>query len=72
MDNPTGLLNAVFFYNGKNFCLRGGAEHRNLKLLQWWRGECEIYYPVVSFDLRCESVKLQITIPFCLSYALGI
>ena len=34
MDNPTGLLNAVFFYNGKNFCLRRGAEHRNLKILQ--------------------------------------
>ena len=34
MDNPTGLLNGVFFYNGKNFCLRGGAEHRNLKLSQ--------------------------------------
>ena len=34
LDNPTGLLNAVFFYNGKNFCLRGGAEHRNLKISQ--------------------------------------
>ena len=21
LNNPTGLLNAVFFYNGKNFCL---------------------------------------------------
>ena len=34
LDNPTSLLNAVFFCNGKNFCLRGGAEHRNLKLSQ--------------------------------------
>ena len=34
LDNPVGLMNAVFFYNGKNFCLRGGAEHRNLKLSQ--------------------------------------
>ena len=34
LDNPTGLLNAVFFYNGKNFCLRGGLEHRSLKLSQ--------------------------------------
>ena len=33
-DTPKGLLNAVFFYNGKNFMLRGGAEHRNLKLSQ--------------------------------------
>ena len=30
--SPTSLLRAVFFYNGKNFCLRGGEEHRNLKL----------------------------------------
>ena len=28
-------MNAVFFYNGKNFCLRGGADHRNLKLSQF-------------------------------------
>ena len=34
LDNPVGLLNVVFFYNGKNFCLRGGAEHRNLKISQ--------------------------------------
>ena len=35
LNHPEGLLkNAVFFYNGKNFCLRGGLEHRNLKLSQ--------------------------------------
>ena len=33
-DTPEGLLKAVFFLNGKNFCLRGGDEHRNLKLSQ--------------------------------------
>ena len=32
--SPTPLLRAVFFYNRKNFCLRGGKEHRNLKLSQ--------------------------------------
>ena len=31
---PMGLLRAVFFYNGKVFCLRGGQEHRCLKLSQ--------------------------------------
>ena len=31
---PKALLNAVFFSNGKNFCLRGGSEHRSLKLSQ--------------------------------------
>ena len=34
LDNPVGLMNAVFSYNGKHFCLRGGAEHCNLKLSQ--------------------------------------
>ena len=29
-NTPQGLLNAVFYYNGINFCLRGGDEHRNL------------------------------------------
>ena len=31
-SSPHGLLNAVFYYNGKNFILRGGQEHRDLKL----------------------------------------
>ena len=34
LDSPLSLLRAVFFYNGKNFCLRGGKEHRELKLSQ--------------------------------------
>ena len=29
-----GLLNCVFFLNGKNFCLRGGLEHWNLSPTQ--------------------------------------
>ena len=29
------LLNAVFFYNGVNFLLRGGEEHRELKISQF-------------------------------------
>ena len=33
-STPRGLLNAVFFLNGKNFALRGGAEHRCLKVSQ--------------------------------------
>lgn len=36
-DSPKGLFNAVFFLNGKSFCLRGGDEHRNLKLSQFTR-----------------------------------
>ena len=36
-DNPKSLLCAAFYLNDKIFCLRGGSEHRNLKLsqLQW-------------------------------------
>ena len=33
-DNPRSLLHAVFYLNGKNFCLRGGDEQRNLKISQ--------------------------------------
>ena len=37
LDSPNGLLRAVFFYNGKNFFLRGGIEHHNLKFSQLQR-----------------------------------
>lgn len=37
LSTPTALLRAVFFYNGKIFCLRGGEEHRHLKLSQFRR-----------------------------------
>ncbi len=33
-ENPKALLRVVFYLNGKNFCLRGDQEHRNLKLSQ--------------------------------------
>ena len=33
-NSPISLLRAVFYYNGKNFCLWGGEEYRNLKLSQ--------------------------------------
>jgi hypothetical protein len=44
VDNPKNLLRAVFFTNGKNFCLRGGDEHRNLKLSQFERTETGYVY----------------------------
>ena len=37
VETPKGLLKAVFFHNGKCFCLRGGIEHRNLGLSQLQR-----------------------------------
>lgn len=33
-DNPNSLLRAVFYLNGRKFCLRGGEEQRNLKISQ--------------------------------------
>ena len=33
-DDPVGLQRAVFYYNGKCFCLRGGQEHRELGVSQ--------------------------------------
>ena len=35
--SPLALLRAVFYYNGKKFLLRGGAEHRGLKFSQLQR-----------------------------------
>ena len=54
LDTPEGLLQAVFFYNEKNFCLRGGEEQRELKFSQFNRtrsianvnGEAKVYYYV--------------------------
>ncbi len=34
ISTPNALLRAVFFLNGKNFCLRGRQEHRSLRLSQ--------------------------------------
>ena len=36
-DSPRVLQNAVFFCNGKNFCLHGSEEHHNLKVSQFER-----------------------------------
>ena len=33
-NNPNSLLRTVFYLNGRNFCLRGGEEQRNLKISQ--------------------------------------
>jgi hypothetical protein len=34
VDSPKALLRCVFYLNGKNFCLIGGQEHRDLHLTQ--------------------------------------
>ena len=34
-STPSALLNGVFFYCGIHLCLRGGSEHRSLKVSQF-------------------------------------
>ena len=36
-NNPNSLLRDVFYLNGRNFCLRGGEEQRNLRISQFKR-----------------------------------
>ena len=36
-ETPKALVRSVFFLNGKNLCLRGGQEHRDLRMLQFVR-----------------------------------
>ena len=55
--DPTALLNAVFFYNGKNFCLRGGVEHRNLKISQLKRDKSVISGKEVNEYVYTECVS---------------
>ena len=35
VENPKALLNAIFYMNGKVLCLRGGREHKSLKISQF-------------------------------------
>ena len=37
VETPAGLLNSIFYYCGKCFCLRGGQERRTLSLSQFER-----------------------------------
>ena len=54
LDSPTGLLRAVFFYNGKNFCLQGGIEHRCLKISQLQRESVMIDGKSMGSYVYCE------------------
>lgn len=64
-DTPKQLSNALFFYSGKFFGLRGGAEHRDLewgkqiKLSQGEEGEVLIYksYANKNFNGGLEQVQ---------------
>ena len=65
VDTPQGLLNCVFFYNGKNFCLRGGQEQRDLKLSQLHRevvnveGESRVRYTYMEHGSKNRQKGLK-------------
>ena len=49
---PQALLNAVFFYNGKKFCLRGVQEHQNLTFGQFERSANPNRYTYTEFGSK--------------------
>ena len=54
---------AVFYCNGKSFCLRGGKEHRNLKISQLSRRSnpnCYIYRENGSKNYSGGFMKLHV------------
>ena len=61
-DTPKQLLNTVFFYVGKVFCLRGGVEQRGLKVSQFQRRYSPDHYVYVengSKNNSCANLKVQ-------------
>jgi len=58
IHSPNSLLNAIFFYNGKGCCLRGGEEHRNLKLSQFQKIDNGYIYTENTSKNRSGSFKL--------------
>ena len=59
--SPKALLNAVFFYNGKNFLLRGVQEHIELSFAQVIRGTNLTVIPTLSMALRITLVVFLIS-----------
>ena len=47
-SDPKSLQNAVFYMVGKMLCLRGGVEHRSLKLSQFQRKSQPDHYVYVE------------------------
>ena len=67
---PRGLLNAVFYTIGKSFCLRGGQEHRSLKISQLKRMEDHyVYYENVSKNCNGSFRKLHVKSKVALLYS---
>ena len=58
-------MNCVFFLNGMNFCLCGGAEHRDLKISQLQqeyvkcKGKCLVRYTYTEFVSKNRAGRLK-------------
>ena len=55
VDTPKQLLNSVFFYVGKVFCLRGGMEQRGLKISQFQQRYSPDHYIYVENGTKNNS-----------------
>ena len=74
-DTPKGLIRAVFFLNGISFCLRGGEEHRGLKLSQFRRESDPprfVYTELASKNRAGGLAQLRVKCLFLLSLKLEI
>ena len=58
-DTPQDLLNCVFFLNGKNFCLRGVAEHRDLKMSKPKRAVVKLTGKYVCSSIYLYRARVQ-------------
>ena len=63
VDTPETPLCAVFYYNGKNFCLRGGKEHRALKISQLVRHHDPDHY---VYTENGSKIEVAVIISFVL------
>ena len=62
VTTPRGLQNAVFYTIGKLFCLRGGKEHRALKLSQLQRDSDKyVYHENVSKNRNGSFKQLHVS-----------
>ena len=56
-DSPHASTSSRGFNNGKNFCLKGGEEHRSLKLSQLNVGVC--IYGQVRLKNKCVEIQAK-------------
>ena len=76
-STPQSLLNAVFYLNGKSFCLRGGEEHRRLcisQLVREYNPDRYVYTEAGSKNKKGTFMEMHIqnkVVPICSSPQVG-